>query len=152
MKILNFLKRIILLFIMVLLAVACHIMTAKVKGEPVKTIDYKAAVHSAYSAYSLSGFEAAKEKTMQCAEKLYQKDLAEGKTEDKFEGTTMAEYFLEAFNECDEEISDTERLSLMLPVILLILLVIAAVSSIRLGLSSIRRLEFNNDATAFNNK
>ena len=152
MKILNFLKRIILLFIMVLLAVACHIMTAKVKGEPVKTIDYKAAVHSAYSAYSLSGFEAAKEKTMQCAEKLYQKDLAEGKTEDKFEGTTIAEYFLEAFNECDEEISDTERLSLMLPVILLILLVIAAVSSIRLGLSSIRRLEFNNDATAFNNK
>jgi hypothetical protein len=152
MKILNFLKRIILLFIMVLLAVACHIMTAKVKGEPVKTIDYKAAVHSAYSAYSLSGFEAAKEKTMQCAEKLYQKDLAEGKTEDKFEGTTIAEYFLEAFNECDEELSDTERLSLMLPVILLILLVIAAVSSIRLGLSSIRRLEFNNDATAFNNK
>lgn len=152
MKILNFLKRIILLFIMVLLAVACHIMTAKVKGEPVKTIDYKAAVHSAYSAYSLSGFEAAKEKTMQCAEKLYQKDLAEGKTEDKFEGTTMAEYFLEAFNECDEEISDTERLSLMLPVILLILLVIAAVSSIRLGLSSIRRLEFNNDAIMFNKK
>lgn len=152
MKILNFLKRIILLFIMVLLAVACHIMTAKVKGEPVKTIDYKAAVHSAYSAYSLSGFEAAKEKTMQCAEKLYQKDLAEGKTEDKFEGTTIAEYFLEAFNECDEEISDTERLSLMLPVILLILLVIAAVSSIRLGLSSIRRLEFNNDAIMFNKK
>jgi hypothetical protein len=152
MKILNFLKRIILLFIMVLLAVACHIMTAKVKGEPVKTIDYKAAVHSAYSAYSLSGFEAAKEKTMQCAEKLYQKDLAEGKTEDKFEGTTFAEYFLEAFNECDEELSDTERLSLMLPVILLILLVIAAVSSIRLGLSSIRRLEFNNDAIMFNKK
>ena len=29
---------------------------------------------------------------------------------------------------------------------------IAVVSSIRLGLSSIRRLEFNNDATAFNNK
>ena len=152
MKILNFLKRIILLFIMVLLAVACHIMTAKVKGEPVKTIDYKAAVHSAYSAYSLSGFEAAKEKTMQCAEKLYQKDIAEGKTEDKFEGTTVAEYFLEAFNECDEEISDTERLSLMLPVIFIILVIIAVVSSIRLGLSSIRRLEFNNDATAFNNK
>ena len=152
MKILKFLKRIILLFIVVMVAVSCHIFTAKVKGEPVKTIDYKSAIHSAYSAYSLSGFEAAKEKTMQCAEKLYQKDIAEGKTEDKFEGTTVAEYFLEAFNECDEEISDTERLSLMLPVIFIILVIIAVVSSIRLSLSSIRRLEFNNDATALNNK
>ena len=86
---------------------------------------------------------------MQYAEELYQKDLAEGETDKEFEGLTVAEYCWNALDEYDEELNLQKELALFLPLILAILIIIAVIVSIRLGLSAIRKLDFDNDATSF---
>ena len=84
---------------------------------------------------------------------LYKKEVAEGKTDKEFKGLAVVSYSIEALDESDfdDVISDSDRLALLLPFILAILIIIAIVLSIRLGLGSIRRLDFNNDATMFKN-
>jgi hypothetical protein len=95
----------------------------------------------------------AKEKVVKCAEVLHKKEVAEGKTDKEFKGLAVVSYSVEALDESDfdDVISDSDRLALLLPFILAILIIIALVLSIRLGLGSIRRLDFNNDATMFKN-
>ena len=102
-----------------------------------------------YRAYSLSSFNASKDKMVYYAEELYQKDLAEGETDKEFEGLTVFEYCWNALDEYDEELNVQKELALFLPLILAILIIIAVIVSIRLGLSAIRKLDFDNDATAF---
>ena len=128
---------------------------AKEVSEPQQEkVDYKAAIANAYKAYSLETFKTAKEKTVKCAEVLYKQELAKGKTDKEFKGFTVVSYSIEALDESDfdDVISDSDRLALLLPFILAILIIIALVLSIRLGLGSMRRLTFNNSATVFNNK
>ena len=128
---------------------------AKEVSEPQQEkVDYKAAIANAYKAYSLETFKTAKEKTVKCAEVLYKQELAKGKTDKEFKGFTVVNYCFEVFDESDfdDVISDSDRLALLLPFILAILIIIALVLSIRLGLGSMRRLTFNNSATVFNNK
>ena len=110
------------------------------------------AFSSAYKAYSISSIKIAHEKTLKCAEELYQKELAEGKTEDKFEGVAVVGYYLEAYNECDEQLTGSDHFALFLPVFLVVLVIIALSVSIKYGFSAIGRLQFNNDATTFNDK
>ena len=128
---------------------------AKEVSEPQQEkVDYKAAIANAYKAYSLETFKTAKEKTVKCAEVLYKQELAKGKTDKEFKGFTVVSYSIEALDESDfdDVISDSDRLALLLPFILAILIIVALVLSIRLGLGSMRRLTFNNNATVFNNK
>ena len=127
---------------------------AKEVSEPQQQkVDYKAAVANAYKAYSLESMRQAKEKVVKCAEVLYKQEVAEGKTDKEFKGFAVVSYSIEALDESDfdDVISDSDRLALLLPFILAILIIIALVLSIRLGLGSIRRLDFNNDATMFKN-
>lgn len=102
-----------------------------------------------YRAYSLSSFNASKDKMVYYAEELYQKDLAEGETDKEFEGLTVFEYCWNALDEYDEELNVQKELALFLPLILAILIILAVITSIRLGLSAIRKLDFDNDATSF---
>ena len=110
------------------------------------------AFSSAYKAYSVSSIKVANEKTLKCAEELYQKELAEGKTEDKFEGLTKVGYYLEAYNECVEQLTGTDRFALFLPLFFAVLVIIALSVSVKYGFSAIGRLQFNNDATTFDDK
>lgn len=102
-----------------------------------------------YRAYSLSSFNASKDKMVQYAEALYQKDLAENETNNEFKGFTVIEYCWKALDEYKDELNVQKELSLFLPLIAVILIIVAVISSIRLGLSAIRKLDFDNDATAF---
>lgn len=113
--------------------------------------DYQKVFSAAYTAYYPSSIKAAKEKTVQYAEILYKKDLAEGKTKDEFKGLTVISYCFEALDDkqWEEEITQTDRLALAIPVILSILVIIAIIISIHLGFSSIRPLDFDNEAVAF---
>ena len=102
-----------------------------------------------YRAYSLSSFNASKDKMVQYAEALYQKDLAENETNNEFKGFTVIEYCWKALDEYKDELNVQKELSLFLPLIALILIILAVITSIRLGLSAIRKLDFDNDATSF---
>lgn len=115
------------------------------------TAAYKEILSAAYTAYYPSNIKAAKEKTVQCAEILYKKDLEEGKTTDEFKGLTVISYCFEALDDkqWEEEITQTDRLALAVPVIFSILVIIAIIISIQLGFSSIRPLDFDNEAVAF---
>lgn len=102
-----------------------------------------------YRAYSLSSFNASKDKMLQYAEALYQKDLAENETNNEFKGFTVIEYCWKALDEYKDELNVQKELSLFLPLIAVILIIVAVISSIRLGLSAIRKLDFDNEATSF---
>ena len=102
-----------------------------------------------YRAYSLSSFNASKDKMVQYAEALYQKDLAENETNNEFKGFTVIEYCWKALDEYKDELNVQKELSLFLPLIAVILIILAVITSIRLGLSAIRKLDFDNDATSF---
>ncbi len=102
-----------------------------------------------YRAYSLSSFNASKDKMVQYAEALYQKDLAENETNNEFKGFTVIEYCWKALDEYKDELNVQKELSLFLPLIAVILIIVAVISSIRLGLSAIRKLDFDNEATSF---
>ena len=137
-----------------MLAIVLPTYAKEVSETQQQKVDYKAAIANAYKAYSLETFKTAKEKTVKCAEVLYKQELAKGKTDKEFKGFSVVSYSIEALDESDfdDVISDSDRLALLLPFILAILIIIALVLSIRLGLGSMRRLTFNNSATVFNNK
>lgn len=145
----NAIKQFIILLIALTAIILFHRFYVNKSSENASSVNMKEAIISSYDAYSLSKFEAAKAKMMQYAEELYQKDLAEGETDKEFEGLTVAEYCWKALDEYDEELNVQKELALFLPLILAILIIIAVVVSIRLGLSAIRKLDFDNDATAF---
>ena len=119
------------------------------KKEPAEYVEI---FTSAYKAYSWTSLTTAYDKTTACAEELYRKELAEGKTDKEYSGLTKAEYFLDAFNSDEEQLSDTDRLALSLPLIFIILLIVATIKSITFGLKAIKRLKFDNIATEFTNK
>lgn len=142
-------KQLIILLIALTAIILFHRFYVNKSSENASSVNMKEAIISSYDAYSLSKFEAAKAKMMQYAEELYQKDLAEGETDKEFEGLTVAEYCWNALDEYDEELNVQKELALFLPLILAILIIIAVIVSIRLGLSAIRKLDFDNDATSF---
>ena len=142
-------KQLIILLIALTAIILFHRFYVNKSSENASSVNMKEAIISSYDAYSLSKFEAAKDKMMQYAEQLYQKDLAEGETDKEFEGLTVFEYCWNALDEYDEELNVQKELALFLPLILAILIIIAVVVSIRLGLSAIRKLDFDNDATSF---
>lgn len=142
-------KQLIILLIALTAIILFHRFYVNKSSENASSVNMKEAIISSYDAYSLSKFEAAKAKMMQYAEELYQKDLAEGETDKEFEGLTVFEYCWNTLDEYDEELNVQKELALFLPLILAILIIIAVVVSIRLGLSAIRKLDFDNDATAF---
>lgn len=131
------------------LIIIFHHFTTSKSDQPNKTADLKESISASYRAYLLSGFEAEKDKMMQYAEALYQKELAEGKTDDEFKGFTVVSYCWKALDEHADEINVTNSLSLFLPLIAAIMIIIAIIVSIRLGLSAIRKLDFDNEATTF---
>ena len=145
----NAIKQFIILLIALTAIILFHRFYVNKSSENASSVNMKEAIISSYDAYSLSKFEAAKAKMMQYAEELYQKDLAEGETDKEFEGLTVAEYCWNALDEYDEELNLQKELALFLPLILAILIIIAVIVSIRLGLSAIRKLDFDNDATSF---
>ena len=145
----NAIKQFIILLIALTAIILFHRFYVNKSSENASSVNMKEVITSSYDAYSLSKFEAAKDKMMQYAEQLYQKDIAEGETDKEFEGLTVAEYCWKALDEYDEELNVQKELALFLPLILAILIIIAVVVSIRLGLSAIRKLDFDNDATAF---
>ena len=142
-------KQLVILLIAFTAIVLFHRFYVNKSSENASSVNMKEAITSSYDAYSLSRFEAAKNKMMQYAEELYQKDLAEGETDKVFEGFTVVEYCWNALDEYDEELNLQKELALFLPLILAILIIIAVIVSIRLGLSAIRKLDFDNDATSF---
>ena len=145
----NAIKQLIILLIALTAIILFHRFYVNKYSENDSSVNMKEAIISSYDAYSLSKFEAAKAKMMQYAEELYQKDLAEGETDKEFEGLTVFEYCWNALDEYDEELNVQKELALFLPLILAILIIIAVIVSIRLGLSAIRKLDFDNDATSF---
>ncbi|MBR6774446.1 MAG: hypothetical protein IKM23_01860 [Bacteroidales bacterium] len=142
-------KQLIILLIVFTVIILFHRFYVNKTSENDSSVNIKEVITLSYDAYSLSKFEAAKDKMMQYAEQLYQKDLAEGETDKEFEGFTVAEYCWKALDEYDEELNVQKELALFLPLILAILIIIAVIVSIRLGLSAIRKLDFDNDATSF---
>ena len=142
-------KQLTILLIVFTVIILFHRFYVNKSSENASSVNMKEVITSSYDAYSLSKFEAAKAKMMQYAEELYQKDLAEGETDKEFEGLTVAEYCWKALDEYDEELNVQKELALFLPLILAILIIIAVIVSIRLGLSAIRKLDFDNDATSF---
>lgn len=145
----NAIKQFIILLIALTAIILFHRFYVNKSSENASSVNMKEVITSSYDAYSLSKFEAAKDKMMQYAEELYQKDLAEGETDKEFEGLTVFEYCWNALDEYDEELNVQKELALFLPLILAILIIIAVIVSIRLGLSAIRKLDFDNDATSF---
>ncbi len=145
----NAIKQLIILLIALTAIILFHSFYVNKSSEKTEPVNIKETIVSSYDAYSLSKFEAAKDKMMQYAEQLYQKDIAEGETDKEFEGLTVAEYCWKALDEYDEELNLQKELALFLPLILAILIIIAVIVSIRLGLSAIRKLDFDNDATSF---
>ena len=142
-------KQLIILLIALTAIILFHRFYVNKSSENASSVNMKEVITSSYDAYSLSKFEAAKDKMMYYAEQLYQKDLAEGETDKEFEGLTVFEYCWNALDEYDEELNVQKELALFLPLILAILIIIAVIVSIRLGLSAIRKLDFDNDATSF---
>ena len=142
-------KQLTILLIVFTVIILFHRFYVNKSSENASSVNMKEVITSSYDAYSLSKFEAAKDKMMQYAEELYQKDIAEGETDKEFEGLTVFEYCWNALDEYDEELNVQKELALFLPLILVILIIIAVIVSIRLGVSAIRKLDFDNDATSF---
>lgn len=145
----DIIKKVLLLVLAFGLMIVLHRFQIGKSNLTDKTVNLKETIQSSYKDYSLSGFEAEKDKMMQYAAALYQKELAEGKTDDEFKGFTVVSYCWKALDEHADEINVTNSLSLFLPLIAAIMIIIAIIVSIRLGLSAIRKLDFDNEATTF---
>ena len=142
-------KRIFFIALAFALMIVFHRFSVSKFDKTDKTVDLMEKISSSYKDYSLSSFEVEKDKMMDYAKILYQKELVEGKTDDEFEGFTIVSYCWKALDEYKDEINVTNSLSLFLPLIAAIMIVIAIIVSIRLGLSAIRKLDFDNDATSY---
>ena len=142
-------KRIFLIALAFALMIIFHRYSVNKLDKTDKTVGLMEKISTSYKDYSLSSFKVEKDKMIDYAKILYQKELAEGKTEDEFEGFTIVSYCWKALDEYKDEINVTNSLSLFLPLIAAIMILVAIIVSIRLGLSAIRKLDFDNDATAY---
>jgi hypothetical protein len=142
-------KRILFIALAFALMIVFHRYSVNKLDKTDKTVGLMEKISTSYKDYSLSSFKVEKDKMIDYAKILYQKELAEGKTEDEFEGFTIVSYCWKALDEYKDEINVTNSLSLFLPLIAAIMILVAIIVSIRLGLSAIRKLDFDNDATAY---
>ena len=142
-------KRIFFIALAFALMIVFHRFSVSKFNLTDKTVNLKEAISTSYNDYSLSSFKVEKDKMMDYAKILYQKELEEGKTDDEFKGFAVVSYCWKALDEYQEEINVTNSLSLFLPLIAAIMILVAIIVSIRLGLSAIRKLDFDNDATAY---
>jgi hypothetical protein len=142
-------KRIFFIALAFALMIVFHRYSVNKLDKTDKTVGLMEKISTSYKDYSLSSFKVEKDKMIDYAKILYQKELAEGKTEDEFEGFTIVSYCWKALDEYKDEINVTNSLSLFLPLIAAIMILVAIIVSIRLGLSAIRKLDFDNDATAY---
>jgi hypothetical protein len=142
-------KRILFIALAFALMIVFHRYSVNKLDKTDKTVGLMEKISTSYKDYSLSSFKVEKDKMIDYAKILYQKELAEGKTEDQFEGFTIVSYCWKALDEYKDEINVTNSLSLFLPLIAAIMILVAIIVSIRLGLSAIRKLDFDNDATAY---
>ena len=142
-------KRIFFIALAFALMIVFHRFSVSKFDKTDKTIDLMEKISSSYKDYSLSSFKVEKDKMMNYAKILHQKELEEGKTDDEFKGFTVVSYCWKALDEYKDELNVTNSISLFLPLIAAIMIVIAIIVSIRLGLSAIRKLDFDNDATSY---
>jgi hypothetical protein len=142
-------KRIFFIALAFALMIVFHRYSVNKLDKTDKTVGLMEKISTSYKDYSLSSFKVEKDKMIDYAKILYQKELAEGKTDDEFEGFTIVSYCWKALDEYKDEINVTNSLSLFLPLIAGIMILVAIIVSIRLGLSAIRKLDFDNDATAY---
>ena len=142
-------KRIFFIALAFALMIVFHRFSVSKFDKTDKTVDLMEKISSSYKDYSLSSFKVEKDKMMNYAKILHQKELEEGKTDDEFKGFTVVSYCWKALDEYKDELNVTNSLSLFLPLIAVIMIVVAIIVSIRLGLSAIRKLDFDNDATAY---
>ena len=142
-------KRIFFIALAFALMIVFHRYSVNKLDKTDKTVGLMEKISTSYKDYSLSSFKVEKDKMIDYAKILYQKELAEGKTEDQFEGFTIVSYCWKALDEYKDEINVTNSLSLFLPLIAAIMILVAIIVSIRLGLSAIRKLDFDNDATSY---
>ena len=142
-------KRIFFIALAFALMIVFHRYSVNKLDKTDKTVGLMEKISTSYKDYSLSSFKVEKDKMIDYAKILYQKELAEGKTDDEFEGFTIVSYCWKALDEYKDEINVTNSLSLFLPLIAAIMILVAVIVSIRLGLSAIRKLDFDNDATAY---
>ena len=142
-------KRIFFIALAFALMIVFHRFSVSKFDKTDKTVDLMEKISSSYKDYSLSSFKVEKDKMMNYAKILHQKELEEGKTDDEFKGFTVVSYCWKALDEYKDELNVTNSLSLFLPLIAAIMIVIAIIVSIRLGLSAIRKLDFDNDATSY---
>ena len=146
----NFLISILVFLVLALLFVIhFSLPSTKEQTKEKESADYFEKFIAGYESYSFSKFEEARKNLLKAAEEMHKEDFAKGETEDKFEGANVFVYCYKATDE--EKITDEEMLALFLPVLLVILAVIALYVSINFGLSAMRRLDFNNEATEFKN-
>ena len=142
-------KRIFFIALAFALMIVFHRYSVNKLDKTDKTVGLMEKISTSYKDYSLSSFKVEKDKMIDYAKILYQKELAEGKTDDEFEGFTIVSYCWKAVDEYKDEINVTNSLSLFLPLIAAIMILVAIIVSIRLGLSAIRKLDFDNDATSY---
>lgn len=142
-------KRILFIALAFALMIVFHRYSVSKLDKTDKTVNLKETVPAAYKDYTLSSFKAEKDKMVDYAKILYQKELAEGKTDEEFKGFTIVSYCWKALDEYEDEINVTNSLALFLPLIAAIMIIVAIIVSIRLGFSAIRKLDFDNDATAY---
>lgn len=142
-------KRIFFIALAFALMIVFHRFSVSKFDKTDKTVDLMEKISSSYKDYTLSSFKVEKDKMMNYAKILHQKELEEGKTDDEFKGFTVVSYCWKALDEYKDELNVTNSLSLFLPLIAAIMIVIAIIVSIRLGLSAIRKLDFDNDATSY---
>ena len=142
-------KRIFFIALAFALMIVFHRYSVNKFDKTDKTVGLMEKISTSYKDYSLSSFKVEKDKMIDYAKILHQKELAEGKTDDEFEGFTIVSYCWKALDEYKDEINVTNSLSLFLPLIAAIMILVAIIVSIRLGLSAIRKLDFDNDATAY---
>lgn len=118
--------------------------------EQGKEMSFIQTLSFAYSTYSFSSMKTAKERIKPYAEKLYNEELAKGKTDKKFKGFTALGYYIDALDKYEDQIGKNYRFAVYMPVILVILIIIALIMSISFGLSAMRPLSFEEKATVFN--
>lgn len=116
---------------------------ASLDKEPLST-----QLSTAYKAYSTKGFKEAWQVMTVVAEDIHKQELAEGETDDEFK---LTNYIIKAIDSSDERMTPSIELALLLPLLLVVMVVIAVILSIKSGLTAIRPLDFDNDASVFNN-
>ena len=118
------------------------------ESTPINEESFSAQLPTAYKAYSIKGFKEAWQVMTIVAENIYQQELAEGDTDDEFE---LSNYIIKAIDSHDERMTNSVQLALLLPLLLAVMVVISIFISIKSGLAAIRPLDFDNDASVFNN-